>query len=270
MTNIDQMACFDKETGLAYRLRRANRPDALVFIHGFGANKEHFRYAFTSAPLRDFTLIAIDLAGFGSSAAPPGFSFTMQAQALLVLKLLDILHINNFHLCGHSMGGLVVMNMAEQAPERTLSLVNLEGNLTPEDCFLSGKVAAMSYPEFTAHGRSDLERRFRLAGLKDPVMREYADTFAAANSQALYKSALHTVHDSAAPLLDRLGSIKNSCYIYGDKNRNLFPAEKLLHDSGVPVFYIENAGHAMALENPLQLFATIRQFIDSKHPCLTK
>ncbi|HPG40619.1 MAG TPA: alpha/beta hydrolase [bacterium] len=268
MTNTGQMICFDKETGLAYRLRRTNRQEALVFIHGFGSNQEHFRFAFSAPPLLEFTLLAVDLAGFGASPVPPGFSFTMHDQALLVLKLLDTLQIINFHLCGHSMGGLVVMNMAELAPGRTLSLINLEGNLTPEDCFLSGKVAAMSFTEFTTHGRKELERGFRLAGMKDPAMRDYAETFAATNSKALYKSALHTVQDSALPLVDKLGRINNSCYIYGDKNRTLFPAEKLLHDNGVPVFYIENAGHAMALENPRQLYNTIRQFIDSKHPGL--
>jgi len=268
MTNNKQIPCFDRKTGLAYRLRRTNRPETLVFIHGFGTNQEYFRYAFTAPPLLEFTLLAVDLAGFGSSPAPPEFSFTMHDQALLVLKLLDNLQIKYFHLCGHSMGGLVVMNMAELAPERILSLVNLEGNLTSEDCFLSGKVAGMSFAEFTAHGRDELDRGFRTAGIKNPAMREYADTFAAASNEALYKSALHTVQDSAAPLVDRLGRINNSCYIYGDKNRNIFPAEKLLHDNGVPVFYIENAGHAMAVENPRQLYNTIRLFIDSKHPGL--
>jgi pimeloyl-ACP methyl ester carboxylesterase len=45
--------------------------------------------------------------------------------------------IGRFHLVGHSMGGLTALMLAHQEPERVLSFVDIEGNVAPEDCFLS-------------------------------------------------------------------------------------------------------------------------------------
>lgn len=48
--------------------------------------------------------------------------------------------IEHFHLVGHSMGGLTALMLAHEEPERVLSFVDIEGNVAPEDCFLSRKV----------------------------------------------------------------------------------------------------------------------------------
>ena len=247
---------------IAYRRRPSESGEAIVFIHGFGSAKEHFRYAFGSSSLDNFTLIAPDLIGFGESRGPDDFGYAMTDQASVILELLDKLDTGTFHLCGHSMGGLVAMNLAELQPQRVLSLINMEGNLTPEDCFISGKVAGSAFDEFAATGRHILENIFRDAGLSDPAMREYADTFRMASTPAMYRSAYSTVEESKTSLVDRLLRIKNACYIYGKRNRGMYPGENLLHASGVPVFYVENAGHSMAVENPDQLYGVIRTFID--------
>jgi pimeloyl-ACP methyl ester carboxylesterase len=49
--------------------------------------------------------------------------------------------IERFHLVGHSMGGLTASLLGHQEPGRVLSFVDSEGNLAPEDCFLSRQIA---------------------------------------------------------------------------------------------------------------------------------
>jgi len=247
---------------IAYWQRQSDSNDTIVFIHGFGSAKEHFRYAFSSSTLVGFTLITLDLIGFGKSKGPDEFGYTMNDQASIVLKLLNNLKVGKFHLCGHSMGGLVAMNIVELEPQRVLSFIDMEGNLTIEDCFISGKVACSTFEEFADKGRLKLEKDFKDAGMNDPTMIEYADTFCMASTLALYKSAGHTVEDSKTSLIKKLLQIKNVCYIYGEKNRGIYPSENLLRDSGVPIFYIENAGHTMAIQNPKQLYSVIRTFIN--------
>lgn len=234
----------------------------IVFIHGFGSCKEHFRFAAQAPSLAEFTLLAPDLIGFGQSSGPEEFSYAMQDQAALMLELLDQLQVENFHLCGHSMGGLVVMNMAELAPQRVWSLMDLEGNLTPEDCTFSGRVNAYSLTEFSENGRTSFEKELEQAGDSDPSSAEYVESFRVASTVALYKSARHTVLDSSLPLVNRLSRIPNVCYLYGEKNRGIYPGEKLLHAAGIPVFYIPDAGHAMATDNPTQLYALLGSFIE--------
>lgn len=251
---------------LAYWERSSDVGSPIVFIHGFGSAKEHFRYAFDSPALEKFHLLAVDLIGFGQSTGPDDFSYSMKEQAMIVIELLDHLEIRNCHLCGHSMGGLIVMEIAELEPQRILSLIVLEGNLTPEDCFITGLISESTLDEFAEKGRQKLEKDFKDVGADDPALDEFTGSFAQASTVALYKSAHHTVEESSTPLVERLSKIPNVCYVYGEKNRGVYPGEKLLHNAGVPVFYIEDAGHSMAVENPKQLYSEIRAFIDGLSP----
>ena len=54
--------------------------------------------------------------------------------------VLKRLAIEEFHVVGHSMGGLTALMLAQRAPDRVLSFVNIEGNLAFEDCFLSRQI----------------------------------------------------------------------------------------------------------------------------------
>jgi pimeloyl-ACP methyl ester carboxylesterase len=263
---ITQTVHLNKNFTIAYWKRHSESGDTIVFIHGFGSAKEHFRYAFNSPSLENFTLIALDLVGFGQSKGPDEFGYTMKDQALIVLELLDHLGTVTFHLCGHSMGGLVAMNIAELEPQRVISFIDMEGNLTLEDCSFTGKVVGSTFEEFADTGRRKLEKDFRDSGIEDPSMSEYADSFSMASTAALYKSAYHTVEDSSKQLIDKFRRIKNACYIYGKKNRGIFPSENFLHAAGVPIFYIEQAGHTMAIDNPQQLYSVIKTFIDRLSP----
>ncbi len=257
MTKITKTISLRKNFNLAYWERPLEGENPIVFIHGFGSSKDYFRYAFDAPALKEFHLLAVDLIGFGQSTGPDEFTYSMKDQAAIVIELLDQLELHHFHLCGHSMGGLVVMGIAELEPQRALSLIDLEGNLTLEDCFVSGLVAGSTLDEFAEKGRRNLENDFREAG-----HHEYADSFSKASTVGLYKSACHTVEESSTPLVERLAKIKNACYVYGEKNRGVYPGEKLLHAASIPVFYIDNAGHSMAVENPKQLYGVIRSFID--------
>ena len=242
---------------IAYRQRLSQKHDTIVFIHGYGSAMEHFRYAFDSSILNDFSLVTLDLVGFGESRGPDDFGYSMREQAEIILGLLNKLGIDSFHLCAHSMGGLVALEFVELAPERVLSFINLEGNLTPEDCFFSGKVVRTSFEDFREKGRSKFEEELRRAGRKDSSLLEYAETFSRASTSALYKSAQHTIEDSAKPLIEKFVKIENICYIYGEKNRGVFPSENLLRSKGVPIFFIEDSGHSMATDNPEQLYEVI-------------
>jgi pimeloyl-ACP methyl ester carboxylesterase len=248
------IACNHRDVGGA---------ESIAFIHGYGSAKEHFDRAFDDASLERFNLIAIDLVGFGKSRGPEDFDYGMKDQARIMLRALDRLKIGSFHLCAHSMGGLVAMEMARIEPERILSFIDMEGNLTREDCFISERIATYTADQFADHGREIFEGELEDAGEKDPALKEYVETFRRASTDALYKSAAHAFADSSAPLVDLLSRIQNTCYIYGERNRGIFPGEKLLVEKGIPIFYIEGAGHPMATENPAQLYRVIQSFIDS-------
>ena len=74
--------------------------------------------------------------------------------------------------------------------------------------------------------------------------------------------ALNTIKRSTGhEAMDYFISLNNNCYIYGEKNKGMFPAESILIQKGIPVFYINNSGHSMAEENPDDLYLVISNYI---------
>ena len=84
-----------------------------------------------------------------------------------------------------------------------------------------------------------------------------------ARANALYKSSLSTVQESnLGNLLKRFAQLPTyKCYIYGEKNKDVFPAEKTLKQEGIPLFYVPKSGHSMMIENPDEFYALISSII---------
>ena len=110
---------------IAYRDMGPAAPDGLpvVLIHGSpGDNGEVSRIANALSPMR--RAIAPDLPGFGGSTETvPDYS--VRSHAGYVIELLDSLRIPRAHVVGFSMGGGVIINLADLAPDRVASLTLL-------------------------------------------------------------------------------------------------------------------------------------------------
>ncbi len=241
--------------------------NAIVFIHGFGSSKEVFVEAFDNEELQSFTMLSADLIGFGDSDKPTRFSYCMREQASILKKVIEHLGVERFHIIAHSMGGIVGIELAEMMPEQIRSLINLEGNLTIEDCTMSRRVAEMSERYFAQEGfenlRNSIAEESKKAG--NESLRGYLKSLAKATAKSLHKSAISTVHESSpGNLLTRFEKLPfYKCYIYGEKNKGVFPAEKMLKQKGIPLFYVSNSGHSMMKENPKEFYDLILRIITS-------
>jgi 3-oxoadipate enol-lactonase len=75
------------------------------------------------------------LRGYGKSSLPDDRPTHFEDYATDVLRLLDVLKIETFHLAGLSMGGQIIMEMYRQAPQRIKTLIfadTFAGLDTPE------------------------------------------------------------------------------------------------------------------------------------------
>ncbi|WLH70629.1 acetoin dehydrogenase dihydrolipoyllysine-residue acetyltransferase subunit [Pseudomonas sp. FP2309] len=92
----------------------------LVLVHGFGGDLNNWLFN-QPALAAERRVIALDLPGHGESGKQLQ---TGDAQELsqALLALLDHLKLDRVHLAGHSMGGLVALTVADQAPGRVASL----------------------------------------------------------------------------------------------------------------------------------------------------
>lgn len=95
--------------------------DAVVLIHGFGSSL-HTWDLLLPALVEDHRVVRLDLKGFGRSSKYDG-DYSPSVQAGVVLALMDHLGIERAHLVAHSMGSLVALVVALEAPDRVDRMV---------------------------------------------------------------------------------------------------------------------------------------------------
>jgi pimeloyl-ACP methyl ester carboxylesterase len=103
------------------KYQRSGQGHPLVFVHGYLAGSGIWAAQIDRFSAQ-FDVICPDLAGFGESGALNAPN-SITGHAKQVLDLLDHLGVTSFDLVGHSMGGMVVQEMARLAPERINALV---------------------------------------------------------------------------------------------------------------------------------------------------
>jgi len=105
----------------------------LFFIHGSpGSWTAYKRYLMDTDLLRHFRMIAIDRPGFGYSSF--GRAFHLYEQSAMIYQVVE--HENNgkhLHLIGHSLGGPIVVKLAQEHPDAYASLTILAGSISPYD-----------------------------------------------------------------------------------------------------------------------------------------
>ncbi|MCU0696889.1 MAG: alpha/beta hydrolase [Myxococcaceae bacterium] len=95
----------------------------LLFLHGLGSSLKFWRYQLDTFAAQGFRVIAIDQLGFGKSDKPAQFPYSMDAQAEVVVEVVEALKLERVVLVGHSMGGEVALATAIRFPEKVEALV---------------------------------------------------------------------------------------------------------------------------------------------------
>lgn len=104
-----------------YALEGRSDSPVLVFSNSLGAN---FSMWDAQVPefRKKFRVLRYDTRGHGQSSPTPG-PYSIEQLAKDVIALLDALHLDGVHFCGLSMGGMIGMWLAANAPERLNHLV---------------------------------------------------------------------------------------------------------------------------------------------------
>ena len=93
----------------------------LVLVHGFLGSSDMWAPQIEFFK-DDFRVIAPALPGFGESSAINSCD-SIECMAKAILNLLEKKEIKNFNLLGHSMGGMIVQEIAKIAGEKILKLI---------------------------------------------------------------------------------------------------------------------------------------------------
>jgi len=95
--------------------------EPVFLLHGYSDRKEHWR-AQVGELSKHFKVIRMDNRSAGKSDRPDG-ELSMEIFASDVVSLMDFLEIDNAHIIGHSMGGMIAQNFVILYPERVNKVV---------------------------------------------------------------------------------------------------------------------------------------------------
>ncbi|MCO8168641.1 alpha/beta hydrolase [Pseudomonas sp. 21LCFQ02] len=242
-------------------IHRSGPKAPILFLHGFGSTKEDYADITLQPAFEGHPFIAYDAPGCGATECHDlsrvGIALLVRT-AEVVLKHFDI---DRFHLVGHSMGGLTGLMLAHNEPGRVLSFVNIEGNIAPEDCFLSRQIHD--------HPREDDERFFhdfiertRLAS--DPASALYAASLA----HKVRPGAVRGIFESMVELSDNAGLMSKFLalpfarqYMYGVSNSHLSYLADIAAQ-GVDLACIPDCGHFPMYSNPTLMWQHIKRLQD--------
>jgi len=244
-------------------LSRKGNLAPILFLHGFGSTKEDYADIIRQEQLQNFPFIAYDAPGCGETFCSKPASVSIPLLVKTAISVLEQTNTEQFHLVGHSMGGLTSLLLANQIPERVLSFTNIEGNIAPEDCFLSRQI--IEYPTSNPH---DFFERFIKRTLHTPSF-----------SSPLYSCSLkHKVRAEAVPgifssmvKLSDNGNLMNKylnlpcpkMFMYGSQNRTLSYLS-YIKSKGVKLSEISECGHFPMYSNPPMMWAELANFLNSK------
>lgn len=258
--NFVELAVSGTAVRLATLSRAGERP-LILFLHGFGSTKEDFADLAVRPEFAGSAFLAFDAPGCGESECADFSALSIPFHFQATKDLIDHLSPGRFHLVGHSMGGLTALLLAHEAPERIISFTNIEGNLTPEDCFWSRRILEYKTDDDRAFFDAFVER---VRGEESPA----GTLFAAGVRNKVRTSAIRPLFESIVELSGK-GDLLNKfiglpipkMFMFGDANGHL-PYLGLLQRKGIQMAQISGCGHFPMYSNPPEMWRNLARFIE--------
>ena len=235
----------------------------LVLVHGFLGSSEMW-----SPQIKffkdNFRVIAPALPGFGNSSSMNSCN-SIECMAKAILNFLEKKKINNFNLLGHSMGGMIVQEMAKIAGNKILKLI----------CYGTG-------PRGNIPGRfetiDESRKKLKINGLKDTAFR-IAKTWFIEEEKAKYfylcekarkQTSIEAVDNGLIAMknwdgIKDLQNIRNeTLIIWGDRDKAYnFNQVETLNDN-IPnsdLKIIKGCSHNVHLEKPDEFNKVVVDFL---------
>ena len=236
----------------------------LILIHGFLGSSKMWEPQINFFK-NHFRVITPDLPGFGKSNKAKSHN-NIQSIAKLLLDCLDEKKIDKFYLLGHSMGGMIVQEMAKISGNKIIKLI----------CYSTGPRGEMPGRfETVDQSRENLKKN----GL-EITAKNIAKTWFVKGEEAEYfdicieagkQLSIETVDNALVAFknwdgVETLKNIKNETLIvWGnkDKSYNLDQVQTL--NKNIPnssLFIFEGCAHNVHLEKPEEFNRTILNYLN--------
>lgn len=123
-----------QKLNMVYMYEKATIPNGktVLLLHGKNFSGIYWNQTMKALLKKGYNVVAPDQIGFGRSAKPSKYKFSLSVLAENTKQLLDSLQIKNVIVIGHSMGGMLAVKFALMYPYQTMQLI-LENPIGLED-----------------------------------------------------------------------------------------------------------------------------------------
>lgn len=227
----------------------------VLLLHGLGANYSCWTPQFPALIQAGFRPLAPDLPGFGASAYD-GRGWNFPRLARLLANWLQEIDVENAHVVGLSMGGVLAQQFAHDFPQRVgkLVLVSTFAVLRPDSLagwwyFLQRLLAVLF---LGPQAQAQLVARRVFPRPEQALLRQmFLETIAHADQRA-YRSAMRALATfDSRPWLGQISA--PTLVITGERDTTISPKQQQLLAGGIPgaqQVVIEGAGHAVNIDQP--------------------
>ena len=233
--------------------------EALVLLHGFGANKDHWTLV-ARLLTPHFRVIVPDLPGFGDSSRHDAARYGVNEQLARIAAFAATLGLAEFHLGGNSMGGYLASLFAVRhtGQVKSLWLLAPAGVLSAEKSETLALLEAGDNP-LVATDVAAFDRLAALCFCKQPYMPAQfkRPLLARAVAEAPFNSKIFSEMFSAPVALETsvAGLAVRSLVVWGDDDRVLHPSalnilRPLLADA--EFILMRHMGHIPMIERPAE------------------
>lgn len=245
----------------------------LILIHGTFSSL-HTWDDWAAQLQNDFTIIRMDLQGFGLSGPHPNHDYSPEAYSRLVVALLDHLQIPSCYMAGNSLGGLITWNTAVNYPDRVEKMILLDASGIPKqsggrpwifDLASSktfGKVLSKFTPRFLFKMNMEQVYFDKNKMTEELIDRYYyllrregnREAFIVKSGRNYHLPSAQNLADMSIPTLIMWGK-----YDQWIPYTDAFEFEKLLLNSKLIIY--ENAGHVPMEEIPAESALDAKNFL---------
>jgi len=243
--------------GLRISYLTGGKGEALVLLHGFGGNKDHWvRLAKYLGP--HFRIIAPDLPGFGASTRDPGLDYSVGGQVERLEAFVQALGLKTFHIGGNSMGGAVAGVFAARHPEAVGSLWLLApGGVQTARPSERAQLMAGGENVLVAKNAEEFDRLYALCFVNPPYVPGFVKRHLAASAAAgsdLLEKIYKDLMDRPVPLESALKGLPVPALIlWGERDRITDVSGAAILESVMPragAIVMKDTGHLPMVENP--------------------
>ncbi len=240
----------------------------LALIHGLGAGTRSWNSQLSHFAA-NYRVMRFDLRGHGQSAHPPGpYSIALLADD--TAKLLNALGIAPAHIVGLSLGGMVALQLALDAPDlvRSLVVVNsvpkpLVGNLLDRARIVVNYLRRVAILRWRSlHAMGEYLGTHLLPGPEYAAARQAFMVQWAMNDDQAYRAALSAIR--GWDVSRRVNDIRcPTLFVTGDQDYTPIAAkaEVVAHMPRAELAVISNSRHLTPIDQPDQFNKTVLAFL---------